>query len=99
MKSAAVIMLALLLAGCPMLQSVTIGGPAAPAPSSFGAVQPNAYGPGIHSDQFGRPVRLGPSSGGSPGYYGDSQLNTPNAYGPGVHSDQYGRPVQVYPTQ
>ena len=52
---------------------------------------PNAYGPGIHKNQYGQPVTLTPVGGGAPG----EQLQIkPNAYGPGVHMDQYGRAVR-----
>ncbi len=53
----------------------------------------NAYGPGIHMNQYGQPVTLKPDWGGVPG----EQLRIKqNAYGPGVHMDQYGRPVREY---
>ena len=56
-------------------------------------VTPNAYGYGVHSDQYGRPVRW-QVQGDS---YGDtSHLKVKqNAYGPGVGMDQYGRPVRA----
>ena len=57
-------------------------------------LQIDAYGPGVHSNRYGQPVRLWPDFGGVPGEY--LQIK-PNAYGPGVHMDQYGRPVREYP--
>ena len=48
-----------------------------------GGYRPNAYGPGLGADQFGRPVYTQPGT-----------TLSPNAYGPGVHSDQYGRAVR-----
>lgn len=55
---------------------------------------PNAYGQGVHMNQYGQPVTLRPDFGGVPG----EQLQIqPNTYGPGIHSDQYGRPVREYP--
>jgi len=54
----------------------------------------DAYGPGIHMDQYGRPVRLQPDFGG---VQGEMLQIKPDAYGPGIHMDQYGRPVRQYP--
>lgn len=54
---------------------------------------PNAYGPGVHSNRYGQPVKLRPDFGGVPG---EVLQITPDAYGLGVHSDQYGRPVREY---
>lgn len=31
------------------------------SPAPHGQVKPNAYGPGIHSDQYGRPVKIAPA--------------------------------------
>ncbi len=61
--------------------------------SSSTSLTPNAYGPGIHMNQYGQPVTLRPDFGGVPG----EQLQIKeNAYGLGVHMDQYGRPVREY---
>lgn len=55
--------------------------------------QEDAYGPGIHSDQYGRPFKWQTQDGQS-----DPFLKVkPNAYGPGIGSDQYGRPVKAVP--
>jgi hypothetical protein len=54
----------------------------------------NAYGQGVHMNQYGQPVILKPDFGGVPGE--QLQIKT-NAYGLGVHMDQYGRPVREYP--
>jgi DNA-directed RNA polymerase subunit H (RpoH/RPB5) len=62
--------------------------------SSQNILTPNAYGLGVHSDRYGRPVKLIPDWGGVPG---ETLQIKPDAYGPGVHSDQYGRPVREYP--
>ena len=69
-------------------------------------VKPNTYGHGVHSDQYGRPVKLVPAFTG----FGQKDLNgqdrpfDPNTriqkkdgYGHGVHMDQYGRPVKAKP--
>jgi len=53
----------------------------------------NAYGPGIHMNQYGQAVTLKPDYGGVPGQYLKIKEN---AYGLGVHMDQYGRPVREY---
>lgn len=50
-----------------------------------GGFQPDAYGPGVGMDQYGRAVHTAPGV----------RLQ-PNAYGPGVHMDQYGRAVRCY---
>lgn len=57
-------------------------------------LQIDAYGPGIHMNRYGQPVRLRPDFGG---VEGERLQIQPNAYGPGVHMDQYGRPVREYP--
>lgn len=54
-------------------------------------IVPNAYGPGVHMNQYGQAVTLTPESGGVQGEH--LEIN-PNAYGPGIHMDQYGRPVR-----
>jgi len=54
---------------------------------------PNAYGPGVHMDEYGRPVKLYTPNG----VPGEQVQIKPNAYGPGVHMDQYGRPVYSVP--
>ena len=59
-------------------------------------ITPNAYGPGVNSDQYGRPQTY---------YLQDGQQLSPifqggvkqNAYGPGVGMDQFGRPVYSGP--
>lgn len=55
------------------------------------AIAPNAYGPGIHMNQYGQAITLRPQGGGVPG---EHLKIKPNAYGPGIHMDQYGRPVR-----
>jgi hypothetical protein len=62
-----------------------------PHPST--QITPNAYGPGVHMNEYGQPVQLKPDWGHIPG----EQLKiAPDVYGPGVHMDQYGRPVREY---
>ena len=60
---------------------------------SFGGLQVDAYGLGVHMNQYGQPVTVKPDFGGVPG----EQLQIKeNAYGPGIHMDQYGRPVREH---
>jgi hypothetical protein len=54
----------------------------------------DAYGLGVHANQYGLPVTVRPIHGGGQGEL--LQVN-PNAYGLGMHSDQYGRPLQEVP--
>jgi hypothetical protein len=65
-----------------------------PLDTSLSGIQPDAYGLGVHANQYGQPVKLRPDWGYVPGE--PLQINE-NAYGLGVHSDQYGRPVREYP--
>lgn len=69
--------------------------PSAQSQSLNSGLQPNAYGPGVHMNQYGQAVTL-QAPGGSPG---EPLQIKQNAYGPGVHMDQYGRPVKerLYP--
>jgi hypothetical protein len=60
----------------------------------FGKLQINAYGLGVHMNQYGQPVKLWPDFGG---VYGEQLQIKQDAYGPGIHMDQYGRPVREYP--
>ena len=62
--------------------------------SSMNTLRPNAYGPGIHANQYGQAVTVAPDFGGQPGEM--LQLKQ-NAYGLGVHMDQFGRPVRESP--
>jgi hypothetical protein len=59
-------------------------------------ITPNAYGPGVNSDQYGRPQTYYLQDGQqlSPIFQGGVQQN---AYGPGVGMDQFGRPVYSAP--
>jgi hypothetical protein len=61
-----------------------------------GYITPNAYGPGLNSDQYGRPQTYYLQDGQqlSPIFQGGVQQN---AYGPGVGMDQFGRPVHSGP--
>ena len=58
-------------------------------------ITPNAYGPGVHMNQYGQPVQVAPAFGGHQ-VIGPQNI-TPNAYGPGVHMNQYGQPVRTVP--
>ena len=60
---------------------------------SINTIKENAYGLGVHSDQYGRAVKY-EVQGGSTGEFIKVKQNT---YGPGIHSDQYGRPVRTRP--
>ncbi len=73
-------------------------------------VKPNAYGLGVGSDQYGRPVQYKTSDdtysapdAESSRQYGTSRHEDPSievkphAYGLGTGMDQYGRPVKVVP--
>lgn len=58
-------------------------------------IKPNAYGLGVNSDQYGRPVRYEVIE--NPQANTDLLRVKQNAYGPGVGSDQYGRPIGIKP--
>jgi hypothetical protein len=56
-------------------------------------VEPNAYGLGVNSDQYGRPhVYRTPDAAPLPGIFTDGVRR--NAYGLGVHADEFGRPLR-----
>jgi hypothetical protein len=55
----------------------------------------DAYGLGVHSDQYGRPVKW--EVQGNPEADTSLLRVQQNTYGMGVHSDQYGRPVRLRP--
>jgi hypothetical protein len=71
-------------------------GNCAPYTPELYQITPNTYGHGVHSNQYGQPVRWEVQGGHQqvPGEY--LQVN-PNAYGPGIGMDQYGRPVKLVP--
>lgn len=100
MRQTLLVMLLVLLVSCSGCQKLGDMGmafiDAVANPGTIGqsrSIIPDAYGPGIHMDQYGRPVKLY-TPNGVPG----ERLNIrPNAYGPGVHMDQYGRPVYAVP--
>jgi hypothetical protein len=56
-------------------------------------IKPNAYGPGVNADAYGRATtyRLQNGQPLPPIFYDNVRRN---AYGPGVHMDQFGRPVR-----
>lgn len=58
-------------------------------------IRPHAYGPGIHSDEYGRPVKY--QVQGEPNADTTLLQVKPNAYGHGVGMDQYGRLVKLVP--
>ena len=57
-------------------------------------VEPDAYGLGVGSDQYGRPTEWETGDGQpvDPIFQDDVQ---PDAYGPGVGMDPFGRPVRA----
>ena len=57
----------------------------------------DAYGYGVHSDQYGRAVTIQPKNDYSNGYTDPGLKIKENKYGYGQHSDQYGRPVTIQP--
>ena len=66
------------------------------SPLPADGIRENAYGPGIHQDQFGRPVQYHVQ--GWPANEPTQTLRVkPNAYGPGIGMDQFGRPVTTTP--
>ena len=85
---------AVVLSGCS--REALIAGLRAAAQPDYnysGNVNSNAYGYGVHSDQYGRPTTF--EVVGQP-YENTSHLQVQqNAYGLGVHADQYGRPVRT----
>lgn len=60
----------------------------------YAPLDPNAYGPGIHSNRYGEAIELVPDGAYAPG---EMLRIKPDAYGPGIHMDQYGRPVREVP--
>jgi hypothetical protein len=58
--------------------------------------QYDAYGLGVHSDQYGQPVTVQPKHGYS-GYNPLNRIQERDAYGPNIHMDSYGRPATVQP--
>ena len=55
-------------------------------------VEPNTYGLGVNSDQYGAPHAYRTQDGQAlPGIFTNGVKR--DAYGLGVHSDQFGRPV------
>jgi hypothetical protein len=62
-------------------------------------INENAYGLGVHSDQYGRVIEYKPvTPPGAPKLMPDPLLRVdPNVYGPGIGRDQYGRPVEAVP--
>ena len=59
-------------------------------------ITPNAYGPRVNADQYGRPQTYRTQDGQQldPIFQGGVKQN---AYGPGVGMDQFGRPVYSSP--
>lgn len=59
-------------------------------------IQENVFGPGIHQNQFGQPVRYH-----VPNWPANEPTQflqvKPNVYGPGIGQDQFGRPVTTRP--
>ena len=91
----AALALAGLLCGCEVAKAVVdvmaAGGYSRARYHDNGYVFPNSYGYGVHSDQYGRPVRWQVQGGCDTNHLKVKQ----NAYGPGIGMDQYGRPVKA----
>jgi hypothetical protein len=64
--------------------------------NSSGTVQPNAYGLGVNSDQYGRPTTYQLQNGQQLDPIFNAGVKQ-NAYGPGIGQDQFGRPVYNAP--
>ena len=60
--------------------------------------QHDAFGPGKHQDQFGRPVIIKPVAP-SQHVIPNSRIQQRDAFGPGKHQDQFGRIVTVAPAR
>jgi len=90
MKKIIGLVLILALSGCASsetwLQEETSSG----GYKSSNSYKKDAYGPGVHMDQYGRPFEWTPKDGQKVEPWNNVK---PNAYGPGVGMDQYGRPV------
>ena len=56
----------------------------------------NAYGLGVHMDQYGRAVTIQPKNNHT-GYTNPLLEINENQYGYQNHADQYGRPVTIQP--
>lgn len=54
----------------------------------------DAYGLGVHSNEYSQPVKLRPDFGYVEGEHLEIRQD---AYGHGVHADQYGRPIREQP--
>jgi hypothetical protein len=64
--------------------------------NSSGTIQPNAYGLGVNSDQYGRPTTYQLQNGQQLDPIFNEGVKQ-NVYGPGVGQDQFGRPVYNAP--
>ena len=70
----------------------------APPPAFMASpvIQENVFGPGIHQNQFGQPVKYH-----VPNWPANEPTQflqvKPNVYGPGIGQDQFGRPVTTRP--
>jgi capsid protein len=86
--------IAVVLSGCSREALIAVLRVAAQPDYNYnGNINTNAYGYGVHSDQYGRPTSF--EVVGQP-YENTSHLQVQqNAYGLGVHADQYGRPVRT----
>ena len=60
-----------------------------------GELNENAYGLGVHSDQYGRAVKYIDANTNKP--CGPLTKIQPDKYGLGGHADQYGNPIKVVP--
>lgn len=60
------------------------------------SLKKDVFGPGVHQDQYGRPVKYNVPNWPSNEPTQNLQV-TPNVFGPGIGQDQYGRPVTTTP--
>ena len=82
---AGIVVVASLVQNCPY----AFAGDITPSPLE---VTPQAYGPDVNRDQYGRPHVYQDSDGTpQPGVFSDTVKR--DAYGLGVHADRFGKPV------
>ena len=88
-------LIALLLLACTTTAAAEdLGAPRPVRPSGeLLEIEPNAYGLGVNSDQYGRPHAYRTEDGEAlPGIFTDGVRR--DAYGLGVHADEFGRALE-----
>ncbi|MDR3490714.1 MAG: hypothetical protein P4M12_01565 [Gammaproteobacteria bacterium] len=90
--SVALASIAIFIQGCATSDNYGYNQPYA----SPNTVRPNAYGPGVNADQYGRPTTYQLQNGQQLEPIFNNGVKQ-NAYGPGVGMDQFGRPVYNSP--